>query len=196
MAWKPDYATSTELKNFVRISDSVDDAQVAMALTTASRAVDRTTGRQFGQLAAAAEWSYTAEWDRRRLQWVVSIDDLQDVTDMLVYINGVATTEYVLEEPDAVDKGKAYTGLVFNRGVSASAVKGLITINAKWGWNAVPVPVKMATLLQGSRILARRDSPYGVVGSPAQGSELRLLAKVDPDVEVALADYKRIWVCA
>ena len=51
-----------------------------------------------------------------------------------------------------------------------------------------------ATLLQASRLAARRDSPFGVAGSPDAGSEMRLLARVDPDVAVALEPYRRrIW---
>jgi hypothetical protein len=46
-------------------------------------------------------------------------------------------------------------------------------------------------MLQASRFYARRDSPYGVAGSPDLGSEVRLLSKVDPDVAVSLADYVR-----
>jgi hypothetical protein len=55
--------------------------------------------------------------------------------------------------------------------------------------------VEQATLLQASRFHARRFSPYGVAGSPELGSELRLLAKLDADVELALskAQLVRWW---
>jgi hypothetical protein len=39
----------------------------------------------------------------------------------------------------------------------------------------------------------RRDSPYGVAGTGGDGNPLRLMAKVDPDVEVALRPYRRTW---
>jgi len=55
--------------------------------------------------------------------------------------------------------------------------------------------VHEACLLQSSRIAARRDSPFGVAGSPETGSELRLLDRVDPDVAVTLSRYRRrAWV--
>ena len=66
-------------------------------------------------------------------------------------------------------------------------------VTARWGWAAVPSTIKQATLLQASRLLARRDAPFGIAGSPDVGSEIRLLARVDPDVAVAVAPYRRWW---
>lgn len=53
-------------------------------------------------------------------------------------------------------------------------------------FSPVPKPVSIATKLQASRWYKRRDAPFGVAGSPELGSELRLLPKLDPDVEVLL----------
>ena len=62
---------------------------------------------------------------------------------------------------------------------------------ASWGWSAVPTAVKLAGRLQVSRFHTRRDSPYGVAGAPDQGTQLPLLARLDPDVAVSLTDYVR-----
>jgi hypothetical protein len=51
-------------------------------------------------------------------------------------------------------------------------------------------------LLQASRLDFRRVAPAGVAGSPETGSEVRLLARVDPDVAVSLKDYIRWWAAA
>jgi len=59
MAWAPDYITSAQLKAYLRIDDTVDDAQIALAVTAASRAVDRAGGSRHDQLVAAAAWFYT-----------------------------------------------------------------------------------------------------------------------------------------
>lgn len=56
----------------------------------------------------------------------------------------------------------------------------------------IPAGVTQACLLQASRFFARRYSPFGIAGSPENGSELRLLSRVDPDVAVVLAPY-RVW---
>lgn len=191
MAWAPDYATSAQLKKFVRINDSVDDVEVADSLTMASRAVDKATHRQFGQLDAAAEWTYTAQYNRTRGTWIVNIDDLATTTGLVVVVDGQTVTDYTVGPRQAVSKGLVWTYLLLGPSVSCSGDEGGVEITASWGWPAVPTAVRGATLLQASRFLARRDSPYGVAGSPADGSELRLLATVDPDVRVSLGRYER-----
>lgn len=59
-----------------------------------------------------------------------------------------------------------------------------------------PEPVKLAAMIQASRLSKRRDSPFGVAGSPEFGSELRLLSKLDPDVETLLRPYRLPWMFA
>lgn len=56
-------------------------------------------------------------------------------------------------------------------------------------FNPVPSTIKLATLMQAGRWAKRRDAPFGIAGSPETGSEMRLLAKLDPDVEVMLGGY-------
>jgi uncharacterized phiE125 gp8 family phage protein len=194
MVWAPDYATLSEFKSFLRIPDTDDDAELALAITTASRAVDGFCHRQFGQVAAAEERSYTAYWDRRAGVWVITFDDLQDITGLTVTVEAGAVDDYTLEPVNAAQQGRPFTGLRVGTDSTAKPTteRHGVTIDAVWGWDAVPVPVEQATLLQASRFHARRFSPYGVAGSPEQGSEMRLLAKLDPDVELALARSKMI----
>jgi hypothetical protein len=193
MAWAPDYATSAELKAYTRIADSVDDTQVALALTASSRAIDRATGRQFGVVSPAEERVYTPFYDRHRRRWLVAIDDLATTTSLVVEVDGTAVTAYTLEPRNAVLKGKVWETLVFDTDSPTlpTGVEFEVAITALWGWSSVPSAVKQACLLQ-----ARRDSPFGVAGSPDLGNELRLLAKLDPDVSVSLSAYIRWWAAA
>lgn len=192
MPWAPDYVTSADLKGDLRITDNGDDAQVARAITAASRAVDRATNRQFGLVDAAEDRIYPASW--RRGRWLVKIDDLMTETGFTVTTVDGTVTAYRLHPVNAAAEGRPWTRLVID---PASPVQPTgepyeeITVTAKFGWATVPDTVKEATLLQASRFFKRRDAPFGVAGSPDQGSEMRLLAKVDPDVAVMLADYVR-----
>lgn len=202
MPWSPDYATLVEAKSYVRIPDVNDDAEIALAITAASRAIDRTCNRQFGLVATAEARFYTAVFDRKRGRWLVEIDDLQTSTGLVIKYDTNDDGTY----PDTVDKyalqpingaanGRPWTQIVVHPdsttkpGPRENAVK----VTAQFGWTTVPTPIKQATLLQASRVLARRDSPYGVAGSPEMGSEMRLLAKLDPDVAVAVGPYRRWW---
>lgn len=190
MAWAPDYLSMVQGKAFVRVDDGVDDVEIANAITTSSRAIDEHCNRQFGVVDAVEERVYRAYYNYERTRWVVSIDDLQTTVDMVVEADGAAITDYVLEPRNAVAEGKAWTRLVFGTGVVLTDDD--VTATALWGWSlGFPVPVVQAAKLQTSRFLSRRDSPYGVAGSPADGSEVRLTARVDPDVGVALRGWRR-----
>lgn len=187
MPWKPDYITSAELTAFAR-TDAADDAEAATVVTTVSRAIDKHCNRQFGQVAAAEQRFYTPRFHCRRGLWIVDIDDLMTTTGLTVATATGTITEFDLEPRNAAAKGEPWTRIVIRK-ADTITIKGddnEFQPSAKWGWTAVPVPVKQAAKLQGNRLLARRDSPYGVAGSQQQGSEVRLLARLDPDVAVIL----------
>lgn len=190
MTWAPDYVSLVEAKNYVRVTDTVDDVELALIVTAASRAIDNRTHRQFGQVAAVEERFYPARYSRTRQRWVAEIDDLATTTGLVVTVNGTVTTNYVLGPRNAVVKGRVWTLLTFGSGVMPTDD---VSVVARWGWLAVPSAIATAGRLQVNRFLQRRDSPYGVAGSPADGSEVRLLAKLDPDVELMVAGLARIW---
>lgn len=183
MAWAPDYLEPDELEDYVRVDDDVDAVQVAWAIGGASRAVDNACGRQFGRVDTPEERLYTPHWDVLRCSWVIDIDDLATVVGAT--IGGVSVATASLYPRNAVAKGKVWTRLL----VDSSDEQA---VTASWGWPAFPVSVLQATALQASRLLARRDSPFGVAGSPQQGSELRLLAKLDADLVTTVAPYVRL----
>ena len=60
----------------------------------------------------------------------------------------------------------------------------------------VPDGVKVATLLQAARYFKRRESPYGIAGSPEMGSEMRLRAELDPDVINLVRPFRAWWAAA
>lgn len=208
MTWAPDYCTASELKAYLRIADTDDDAMVAVWVTTASRAVDDFCGRQFGQVSTAEARTYRPVYDSHRLRWVTQMDDVQDITALaIVDWNGNAITDYELDPPNAVAKGRPYQRLLARVGPAGRGFWGwnyfvpspdaTVTVTAKWGWIAVPTAVKNATLIQAARLAARRDSPFGVAGSPSEGSEVRLLATLDPDLKTSLGStYRRQWWAA
>jgi hypothetical protein len=190
VTWAPDYVTASELKAYLRISDTDDDTLVAVWVTTASRAVDDYCGRQFGQVATVEDRTYTGTWDRHLGRYVAELDDVQDVDDLVVVDeDATEVTDYTLEPVNALLKGRPYERALL-------AVGGTLTVTGLWGWTAVPTAVKNATLLQAARLAARRDSPYGIAGSPSEGSEIRLLAALDPDLRTSLARYRRKWWAA
>jgi hypothetical protein len=59
-----------------------------------------------------------------------------------------------------------------------------------WGWSAVPYEVQSACLIQSSRIFVRRQSPFGIAGTPELGT-VRLTSRLDPDVEALLRPFRK-----
>jgi uncharacterized phiE125 gp8 family phage protein len=194
MAWAPAYVTTADLKSYLRIGDTGDDAQLDLAIEAASRAIDRATNRQFGAVAATEERRYTAAYDRRRRRWVVEVDDVMNAT-MTVTGDAGEIDGYDLEPINAAQLGRPWTHVAVrsDSAVQPTDTEHGVTVDAVWGWSAVPAAIEQACLLQASRIHARRTSPYGVAGSPELGSELRLLARVDADVAVTVGPYTRWW---
>jgi hypothetical protein len=205
VAWAPDYCTDEELKNYVRIGDADDDVEVALAVTASSRAVDLACNRQFGKSEAPEDRFYTAEWDRERCRWIIRIDDLMTTAELTVKYDSAGDdtysstiTAYRKLPRNAAADSKPWTELEVlpSSAVTPGGTDGAIQVHGTFGWSSVPPTIKQATLLQGSRLLARRNSPFGVAGSPDTGSELRLLAKLDPDVQKMVSSYRRWWGAA
>jgi hypothetical protein len=191
VTWKPDYTNLTSAKAFLRIADTDDDVQIALYITSSSRAIDKFCGRQFGVVSTTEMREYEGKYDPTLGKTVYEIDDLMDVDDLAVVDqNAAEVTDYELWPLNAAQKGRPYTQL------RVPGNLGRMTLDGLWGWSAVPSEVANATLMQVSRLAARRDSPYGVAGSPSEGSEVRLLSRLDPDVMVVLDDLKRKWWAA
>lgn len=198
MAWEPDYITEDELKDYARIGDDVDDVQVALAITSASRAVDDHCRRQFGKVAAPELRTYTARPDyskaaRGRTYWVADVDDFHTSVGLVVNVGTDVNTTHVLSPRNAQQEGRPWTRIHFTADSEflPDGTADQLGIVAPWGWASVPATIRNATLLQGSRFLVRRNAPFGIAGSPELGNELRLLSKVDPDVALMLRKYKR-----
>lgn len=191
MPWKPDYVDADTLALYMRITGDQDDAELALAATASSRAIDGFTHRQFGQLAAPEQRFYTAWIDYERGQWVIDVDDFMTTVGMVVEVADVGTlalTDFTKEPVNAAGEGRPWERLVVDvdSAVMPTGKANEIAATVRWGWTAIPNEVKLASKLQGSRFHSRRDSPYGVAGSPDTGSEMRLLSRVDPDVGVML----------
>lgn len=193
MAWAPDYSDTATVRNYIRSGLDVDnDAFIASWITATSRNVDDFCGRQFGNTGTAQARVYDGVRDNHLSQYVYEIDDMQNTTGLGITAAGVAlaASAYTLWPRNAPSKGEPYTQLRTTTG------GGTLTITAIWGWNAIPAAATTGLLLQAARLAKRRDSPFGIAGSPAEGSELRLLAQLDPDFRTALKPFQRTWWAA
>ena len=148
MPWAPDYLTLAEAKAYLRVADTVDDAEIAGWITAASRAIDRRCNRQFGLLAAPATRTYRrpAVYDATLGMWTVNIDDVMSTVGMTV--NGVAfaAAGAVLLPDNAPLDGRPWTriGFTYAPNQSSPGYAAATVMAAPWGWTAVPVQVPQA----------------------------------------------------
>jgi hypothetical protein len=186
------YATDAEVKAALNISDTKDDAVVALATEAASRLIDGFTNRRFDKTAVAEARLYTATAANGR----VVTDDIATATGLVVEADGATLTDptdYRLHPLNAAAHGMPWTYL---SGTDWPTEAGAVKVTATFGWPAVPAEVRQAALIQAIRLVQRRHSPYGIAGSPEDGSEMRLLSRLDPDVENLLRHLRRPWVVA
>lgn len=192
MAWAPDYTTVERLRNYLNIEDGSDDVFLSAWISAVSRNVDNHCGRQFGKVEALEERYFTPQWDRRRSAWYVPIDDLRSTSGLVITKDDATTVaDYQLLPRNAPALGRPYDKIRLE-----SCTGEIAMLSEFWGWASVPPSIETAMWLQASRLNARRNSPFGVAGSPSAGSEIRLLAKLDPDFLVVLKPYVRKWWAA
>lgn len=186
MSWEPDYIDGSDLAAFVRTAS--DDPYVASLATAASRAIDDLCHRQFGKLDAPGDFTYDAVdavQDPRTARWLLAIDDVYTAAGFALTVDGTTVDEgtagYQLWPRNVLAKGGVYTHVSL-----ADRPYGDVVATSPFGWAAFPAQVVAAARLQGSRWHVRRESPYGTTGQPTEGTELRLSARMDPDVRAML----------
>ena len=187
------YASLTQVKAALRITDSVDDSLLEMAIESASRLIDGYTYRYFYNAGTAvrnfaAEDSYLVNIDD-----LVSISELKTTDEIGSEYTTWNATDYQLQPVNGKQDGLniPYTSIlaVDDKLFNTLGSQALVRITGVWGWSAVPIAVTQATIIQSSRIYKRLDSPLGVAGFGDLGA-IRVGRSLDPDVEQLVMPYR------
>lgn len=189
-----EYSDLATLKSTTPLAtaDTTSDALLTRALASASRAIDRMTGRRFWLDPSAMARTYNPagrtvcdESGERLL-----VDDIGDTTGMVVETGTTgawtAVADYETAPDNAMLDGRPVTALVLPSGTWGYGT-ARVRVTAKWGWPAVPDEVVQATLIQASRLYKRKDSPEGVIGSAEWG--VVRLSRTDPDVYALIQHF-------
>jgi hypothetical protein len=191
------YATLAEVKSALRISDSVDDTLLEMAVESASRLIDGYANRVFYSIGTATRY-YVAQDD-----YSVEIDDISSTSITLqsannadgIFDNTWTINDYQLEPLNGVSDGQSwpYTSIraIGQYLFPISGGEALIKLTGVYGWASVPVAIKQACIIQASRIFKRLDSPLGVAGFGDLGA-IRVSSQLDPDVAQLVSVYRRM----
>lgn len=187
------YASTSQIKAALRITDSVDDSLISMAGSAASSLIDGHAGRSFGTVT---ETRYFAPDNGYLLQ----IDDLagtaltletSTVSDQVFDVTWTPT-EYQLEplngEAGGLDWPYTRIRAIDTRLFPYAFNEATVRITATWGWPAVPPTIVQAAVIQAMRIFRRLDSPLGVAGFGDMGA-IRVGRGLDPDVAQLVQPY-------
>jgi len=190
------YATMTELKARLNITDSTDDVMLDNALSATSRWIDQYCGRRFDYTTETRY--YTAEdGDLLRVDDLVSVTTLTtDENEDRTYETTWTANDYDKLPLNAALENRPYTTLeVSPIGDYAfpTGAKGVCIIGV-FGWPAIPGPVKEATLLLAAGLFKRKDAIFGVLGTVDTG--MVRIAGLDAQVQQLLMPYRKISVGA
>ena len=197
MAITNGYATLVQVKAALRISDSVDDSLLEMAVESASRAIDGHAGRYFYSTGTATRY-YAADDS-----YITQIDDVSGTALTLqtssagdnIFDTTWTTIDYQLEPLNGNVDGLAvpYTRIraVENFLFPVEDGQALVKLTAVFGWASVPIAITQACIIQASRIFKRLDSPLGVAGFGDLGA-ISVTRDIDPDVAQLVAPYRRM----
>jgi hypothetical protein len=185
------------------VAYSGSENELKLAIETASRSVDRATNRQFGKVDGVESRWYEASFDSRsafglQRRWAVDIDDIMTVAGLVVElgdsdaVTGDPITGVIPTPVNAVANGRPWTKLILPQGMSVASGQQ-VRVTGLFGWAAVPDAIKLATMIQASRLFARRHSPFGILGSPETRGELRLLERLDADLMTSVRPFVRMW---
>jgi hypothetical protein len=167
----PTYAGITDLKAYMGIGDTADDAKLQDALQSASRGIEHFCDRAFWPSLAA-----TARTFHPRTSALAVVDDFWTATGLVVktdagddatYETTWTSAEYSLEPSNQIVAGELgwpyYRILAVGRSFPCG-VRPSVQVTAKWGWPSVPSPVKQACLVVAAETFKLKDSPFGVGG--------------------------------
>jgi hypothetical protein len=166
------YAGTNELKAYLSITDTTDDALLEVALEAAAQVINAYTGRRFDAVAASTRY-YVADD-----VGAIYVDDLVSVTTLKtdedgdgVFERTWATTDYQLYPYNAAAYGLPYTQIRRTPDGDYWFPKGgrYVQIVGTFGYSGVPAAVRQACLLLAAKNYKRKDAIFGVGGSGDMG---------------------------
>jgi len=194
------YATLSDVKAALRITDTVDDSLLEISIEAASREIDGWCERVFTSSTATRIYRPTDVF-------TVEVDDLQSITTLKTDSDGDGvfdvtweSTDYQLNPLNGLAGGittpytqvRAIGEYLFPiyepRNVNSNEAS--VEIAGVWGWPSVPTAVKQACIILSMRQFKRYDSPTGVMGFGDLG--VMRVGRVDPDVEKLLMPFRRM----
>ena len=193
MAITNGYASRADVKAALRITDSVDDSLLEMAIESASRLIDGYTYRYFYNAGTATRDFVASDSYLTIIDDLISLSELKTTDEIGSEYVTWGSADYQLRPVNGKQDGLnvPYTSILSTDDLLFNILgeQALVRVTGVWGWTAVPIAIKQATVIQSSRIYKRLDSPLGVAGFGDLGA-IRVGRALDPDVEQLVMPYR------
>jgi hypothetical protein len=193
MAITNGYATLSDVKAALRITDSMDDSLLETAIESASRMIDGYSARTFYNGGTAVRDFAATDALNLIIDDAIAVTKVESTDEKGDTYTEWAVNDYQLEPVNSRADGLyfPYTGIRAVNSYSWPVVdqQALCRITGTWGWAQVPTAIKQATIIQSSRLFKRLDSPLGVAGFGDMGA-IRVGRYLDPDVEQLVMPYR------
>jgi hypothetical protein len=204
MAITNGYATLADVKAAARITDTIDDSLLEIAIESSSRDIDSYTERVFYSTGATAVTRVYIPQDI----YLVETDDIISVQTLKSDSTGNGTfditwaaTDFQLEPLNGRAGGidtpatriraiGEYLWPVYEpRNVNSNQAS--VQVTGVFGFASVPIAIKQATILSALRAYKRYESPTGVLGFSDMGV-VRIGSRLDPDVARLIDPYRKV----
>ncbi len=194
MAISNGYCSLTDVKGALRITDSVDDVLLELAVEGAARQIDGYCERVFYSSTATRLFSASDGY-------ICIVDDISALTTIQtssgadrVFDTTWEETDYQLEPLNGISGGivspataiRAIGDYLFPQSGGEANVK----VTATFGWAEVPTAIRQASILLASRQYKRYDSPLGVAGFGDLG--VIRVSNIDPDIAKLLEPFMKV----
>jgi hypothetical protein len=197
MAITNGYATLAQVKAGLRITDSVDDTLLEMAVESASRAIDSYCNRVFYSTGTAVVRYYSPVDS-----YLCDIDDLVSLTSL--YTNSDETqSSYNIQWTSEDRQLEPLNGLADGQPTPFTRIRAIgdytfqtlngeasVKVTGIFGYSAVPIAITQATVIQASRIYKRLDSPLGIISGEL--GTMRVGTRLDPDVAQLVDGFRKV----
>ena len=199
------YVSTADVKNYIGLTGSGQDTNIANSILAASRQIDRICRRRFWQDSS------------------VQVKTFTPISNIYLEVPDISTTTGLIVKLDTTDNGTYDKTLTINTdfivmptnpkllGTSAGqhepyteirilntrsserfdpSIINNVQITAKYGFAVIPEAIEQATRIQALRLFKRKDTPFNVFGNEQTGT-IELFNKFDPDAMALLKDYRK-----
>lgn len=165
------YVSRAEMKSYFEVEDDTeyDDAEIDSTLAAITTGINDVCGRSFWRDEVASTRYFVPDGPS-----MLRFDDFYTLTDFAVTVDGgawTAASNFRLMPANGIVNGEPWPYHWLETRIGNRLSLGYdVAMTARWGWAAVPGPVKQACKIVTADTLGLREAKFGVAGFGQYGA--------------------------